>query len=511
MKSTSPKDKDSQQNDELRNAGIAGLSAETVNRYGSAIKEHFVAYSGKDNEIGQTLKRSLQDIADSKINPQYQKQNLRQQAGFSAEIKETARYNAKKIVEGSGERKIRTDDLGQVNDPLYDHLTLDQNGNIVAGSGAQMKFVGSNPKEAFEKLISKKYAKYRQANAKLEVPADYYDGIQKEATAEIEKLQSQLARAKTPEQAAKLQMRLDDCRTVQKNLQKSEVSNQDALFARLHPKLSTAQDVVRLSAKAGAQTAAFSAAFAGSISIIGNLVAVAKGDKSPEQAVGDVAQDTGSAAVVGGVTGFTGSALKGIMQNATSQTARSLSKTALPAAAVTVAMESSKTLARYAQGEIDGVQCFEQLGEQGYSMVASAMFATIGQIAIPVPIVGALIGSMLGYALASASYETLLQSQKEAQWSHEERLQIEAQCAEQIDMIRAYRADLEQLISQYLCKNLQTFQTSFDEIKTSLAIGDVDGFVAGANSITEALGKKPSFHTLKEFDTLMSSDMTFQL
>ena len=163
MKSTSPKDKDSQQNDELRNAGIAGLSAETVNRYGSAIKEHFVAYSGKDNEIGQTLKRSLQDIADSKINPQYQKQNLRQQAGFSAEIKETARYNAKKIVEGSGERKIRTDDLGQVNDPLYDHLTLDQNGNIVAGSGAQMKFVGSNPKEAFEKLISKKYAKYRQA------------------------------------------------------------------------------------------------------------------------------------------------------------------------------------------------------------------------------------------------------------------------------------------------------------------------------------------------------------
>ena len=144
-------------------------------------------------------------------------------------------------------------------------------------------------------------------------------------------------------------------------------------------------------------------------------------------------------------------------------------------------------------------------------MVASAMFATIGQIAIPVPIVGALIGSMLGYALASASYETLLQSQKEAQWSHEERLQIEAQCAEQIDMIRAYRADLEQLISQYLCKNLQTFQASFDEIKTSLAIGDVDGFVAGANSITEALGKKPSFHTLKEFDTLMSSDMTFQL
>lgn len=45
MKSTSPKDKDSQQNDELRNAGIAGLSAETVNRYGSASANKDKAYS----------------------------------------------------------------------------------------------------------------------------------------------------------------------------------------------------------------------------------------------------------------------------------------------------------------------------------------------------------------------------------------------------------------------------------------------------------------------------------
>ena len=32
------------------NSGIAGGAAETVQRYGSAVKEHVVAYSGKDNE-----------------------------------------------------------------------------------------------------------------------------------------------------------------------------------------------------------------------------------------------------------------------------------------------------------------------------------------------------------------------------------------------------------------------------------------------------------------------------
>lgn len=502
---------DFREEENLRNAGIAGMAADTVAQYGSAIKEHFVAYSGQDYEAGQRLKRGLKDIAQSKVNPQYQKQNLRQQSGFSAEIKETARYNAKKILEGSGERKIRTDDLGRVNDPLYDHLTLDQNGNIISGTGSQMKFVGSNPKEAFQKLISQKYEKYRQADAKIEVPADYYEGIQQEAVAEIEKIKNQLARAKTPEQAAKLQKKLEDCQTIQKNLQKSEVSNQDAMFARLHPGLSTAQDVVKLSAQAGAKSAACSAAFAGSISIISNLVAVSKGDKSPEVALGDVAKDTGSAAVVGGTTGFVGSAIQGAMRNAASDTVRTLSKTNLAATIVTATMGASKSLSRYIQGDIDGVQCFEELGEQGYGMISSAMFAVVGQAVIPIPAVGAIIGSMVGYSLASASYGLLLESQKEAKLAHEKRLYIEAECAELSSMIRTYREDLERLISAYLDEKRQTFQIAFDSIKTSLAIGDVDGYIVGVNSISETLGREPQFHSQKEFDQLMASDTTFQL
>lgn len=308
--------------EDLRNAGITGTASGTVDQYGSAIKEHFVAFSGHDYETGHPLTKGLKDIAGSKVNPQYQKQNLRQQSGFSAEVKESARYNAKKILEGSAERKVRTDDIGRVNDPLCDHVTLDQNGNIVSGSGAQMKFVGNTPKEAFKKLTSTNYEKYRQAGVKLEVPSDYYEGIQKEAAAEIEKLQGQLARAKTPEQTARLQKKIDDCKVIQNNLQKSEVSNEDAMFARLHPGLSTAQDVIKLSAKAGAQAAAVSAAFAGSISIISNLVAVTKGEKPPEDALVDVAKNTGSAAAIGGLTGFAGSALKGAMQNAASESIR---------------------------------------------------------------------------------------------------------------------------------------------------------------------------------------------
>ena len=48
--------KDKEQNHKvstIKNVGIAGANTEVVQRYGSAVKEHFVAYSGVDNETGQ--------------------------------------------------------------------------------------------------------------------------------------------------------------------------------------------------------------------------------------------------------------------------------------------------------------------------------------------------------------------------------------------------------------------------------------------------------------------------
>ncbi len=68
------------------------------------------------------------------------------------------------------------------------------------------------------------------------------------------------------------------------------------------------------------------------------------------------------------------------------------------------------------------------LGEQGVGMISSALFSTLGGLAIPV--VGNIVGSMVGYAIASASYGTLLNSIKEAKASYEERVRVEGECEE---------------------------------------------------------------------------------
>lgn len=138
--------------DEVIRAGIAGASIESAHRYGAAVKEHIVAYTGQDNEIGKQLEKSLKSISKERVSHEYRYQNLKQQAGFTAEVKETANVNAEKIIHSDTSRKIRTDDLGRVNDPLFDHVEIDAFGNIIDGSGAQMKFVGSSPQEAFNKL-----------------------------------------------------------------------------------------------------------------------------------------------------------------------------------------------------------------------------------------------------------------------------------------------------------------------------------------------------------------------
>ena len=45
--------------EDILNAGIAGSAYETVQRFGEAAKQHYVAYSGQDNEIGKSLVKGL--------------------------------------------------------------------------------------------------------------------------------------------------------------------------------------------------------------------------------------------------------------------------------------------------------------------------------------------------------------------------------------------------------------------------------------------------------------------
>ena len=509
--------------DEIIHAGVAGASYQTVQTYGSAAKQHYVAYSGIDNEAGKTLAKGLKQISGEKVNPEYKFQNIHEQAGFSAEVKDVARTNAENIINGDSARKVRTDDLGRVNDPIYDTVLVDENGNVIEGSGAQMKFIGassSDPtgenaaKRALAKLQSKKFEKYLDSDAKIDVPSDQYGKIIEEADSRINNLTKQLDNQKeagNSDQVAKLEAQIKKLNKIKKNLRKSTLTSEEAVFARVHPKLSTAVDVAKLSHRAGMKSAESAAIIGGSVSIIRNLVELCKEEKEPEEAIRDVIKDTASTAVVGYGTGVAGTAIKGAMQNAKSEYFRAISKTNIAGTVAVVAVDATKTLVKYFSGEINGLECFETLGEQGTGMVASAMFAAVGQVAIPIPVIGGMIGGMMGYALSSATYRVLLESLKDAELAKEEREQIEKACEEHIAMLRQYRAELEEVMNKYLVNTSESFRSCFTGIKKALDIGDVDLVISYANSITENLGGKPAFATMEEFDQKMQKEEVIKL
>ena len=603
------------------NAGLSGATAEVVSRYGSANKEFLVGYSGVDNETSQVLSKSLKGISESKVNPDYKDNNIHQQAGTSAEVAKTARDNAKNQINKSNKRTVRTDDhpgYGK-NDMVHDHVET-INGGIISGSGSQMKFL-NNPKKLLDKIACGdgrgKNDLSRYLGSKLDLPSDQVNEYQKwceneakrlrEKAAQLQKskpdeaskllsrakkiedtknidlfqycdnkakdLQKQaerLQREGKTELAEKMRQRAKNYETLKKNIRDSGISTKEAEFYRLHPGLATTVDILKNSHRAGIEQVKYGAVIEGSISIIKNLVAVIKDGKEIEDAMIDVAKDTGSAAAVSYATAFSGSAIKGAMQNAGAGTIRragqkavkeasekalketgkelskqaekriarkameevakkialpaktlqGLSKTNLPATLVTIALETGKTLSKYIKGEIDGVECFEELGEKGTGMLSSAMFATlgtaaavsvfgksavIGQIMIPIPVIGGMIGGMVGYALCSACYGELMKALKDAKIARQNRIKIEAECEEAVRMIKEYRLEIEAVISTYLTDHITTFNTAFNEIKIALNIGDIDGFISGANLITEKLGGKPQFANMSEFDSLMNS------
>jgi len=513
--------------DGLENSAIEGASAETIQRFGNAAKQHFVAYTGVDNEAGKKLTKGLKSISKYAVNsdPNYAEQNIKQQAGFSAEVKTTARRNAEKVINGERTRTVRTDDLGSVNDQLYDLVDVDSSGRRIFGTASQMKFVGGSPDELLDKLNSKKFQKYIDTGALLDIADDDYEeligaqgnpgiidqrikALKEQVTAAEKNGKSEVARSK--------QAQIKKYERIKKKLRKTGMTREEAYEARLHPEQSTAKDVIGIANRAGKEQAKYGAAIAGSVSIVKNIVACTKGEKTPGEAAQAVALDTGKGAAVSYVTAFTGTAIKGAMQNAGSTYVRSLSRTNLAAGLVTTTLNVGKTMHRYFTGEIDGSQCIELLGENGVGEIGSAMFASVG-IAVTsggpavVSIIGGITGATVGYAAAVAVYQELSTALKDAKIAHEERIQIEMQCAEAIQMIRQYRQEMDYLVSNYLAANISVFNEGFDAMDIAIIENDIDGFLGGNAQIQNALRRTAQFSTQEEFDELMDSDIPLKL
>lgn len=500
---------------------IAGLStAEAVDRYGSANAEHIVGYTGVNTETGQVLKKGLKEISNHKVNEQYEQNNLGQQAGFSAEVKKTARTNAKNIINGKDERIARTDDISingenQVNHEQFDHAKvdkngnpiLDQNGNLTGGSQQKVHYGDGKKYDKYSKPDL--YEKYK--DAEFDVPSDQYKDIQKRYSEKISKLEEQEERLRADgkndiadQKRAEIERRKD----LKKRFRDSGVSTEEAMEARKDPFLSTVKDMGKVSHLAGIEAAKGAMVISGSISIVQYSFAFAQGDKDLQEVLTDTAKTTAKSAGIAYTSGFAGSFIKSGMQQSKSAYVRGLSKTSLPALAVTTCIETGKSIKSYIKGEIDEVQFLHDLGKTGTGMTASSLGATLGQIAIPIPVAGAIIGGMIGYTLNSLFYAEALNALKGAKESEDNYYRTKAICEAARLRFNAYEKEIRKDFQTQFSESVRFYNVAFEQLSSSIMSADITKFENSIKLFSDRLGKDLHYETFAEFDDAMNSEET---
>ncbi|MFP6109503.1 hypothetical protein ACLGA6_03370 [Helicobacter pylori] len=490
----------------ITDATIMGSTAEESALYASANREHL------------SVLDKLEEISKRKVNPNYIKQNINQQAGYSAEIKEQAHVNANNILARKPERIVQYDDLSSEkkawvkklfpnyatpskNHELVDYISVDEKGNVIPSTAVQSKFVGKNGEECFKKLLSKDYEKYFKNGAKMKIARNHYGDFQRAVNTRIKSLESQIAKQKSFgnfQKADILERRLQKCKTIKTHTRPASITKKEAIEARLNPKLSTAKDVANLSHQAGMNAMQTGALIGGGVSLVTNIWECITNGKDPKKAIKHTAIATLKGGALSYGSAFASSSLGGLMQSSANKVIQSLGKGSVPAMIVGAGVANCKVFIDYFRGKINESELLKRLGKANISLVSSGAMAVAGQALIPIPVVGALIGGFVGAALSETCFNALLKAREEAKLARQRRIEIEKECREIIKLLEAYQNQFKEMFEKYFHETTKFFNQSFNELERASYAGDADLAIAVNNKSREWLGQKALFDNKQE-------------
>lgn len=503
---------------EARGFAIGTALYDTVDRFGSANAEFVKGLRGHDYQTGEDFNLSLRKLAGYKINPEFAEKNIDQQAGYAAEVLKTSRDNAEHRIAGDPTRVQRSEDVPGYgkNNTRFDHVeTLD--GVVVPGSQSQMKFV-NRPDELLDGIArgsgggKNDLSRYLGVDH-LDLPTEQIESAKAHCRAQAASLREQAAhleRNGKPDLAERYRAEASNYEALETKIRDSGISRDEARAHRLDPEWETAKDMGRIAHRAGLEGAKLGAGIGGTILVLTNAIAVHSGDKTFSEAAMDVAVDTLGSAGVGYVTGAAGAVIKGYMQQSASTYTRSLARTSFPALVLSVSMAVGKSVHRYVRGEITEARLIEEVGVTATSMMSASMFSVVGQVVIPIPVVGAMVGSMVGYTVSNLFYEAYIDAARAESEAEAHYVITRRACEAARDAAVAYRLQLEAIVSTQLV----IAREQAEELTLILADADSkgsDAFAAAINHFARQLGHQLRFETQAEFDEFMEREEAFAL
>lgn len=423
--------------------------------------------------------------------------------GWMFEQLEVTKFNLDAVRKGSSLYAATTDSLGQINHQTTDVL-------ISNGKAFQLKS-GSRASSSAFMLADRQYA-----DVNLVAPADQTDKVQKLYSERIESGTLKASDYKSASERLHKSLEADNVSsggtTYDEALKATDPKHANRIANSFEAKAALS-DMHQSGMEAGKMGAAFSSLSSG----ISGLYQLSQGHATKEEVAAQVIIDTSK----GFVTSYlTTAGSKGIIHGLTKAgvsetTASVLTKSNAHVALAAGVVKSGQSVVRYLRGDIDSDQLMNEISETAVTGASVFYYGALGQAIIPIPIVGAMIGSTVGYFVGSMLHQSGLIGLGEVatvKIARKRREQIEALCLETIPLIRQHRQELEALLKTHFAERRQILTQAFDGLEKSLVSWDADDFTQQLASVNQAFGKALPFQSFDEFDAFMKDkDSVFVL
>ncbi|PLS26596.1 hypothetical protein CGZ88_1081 [Bifidobacterium anseris] len=479
-------------------------------RYGDAVREYCAAYVNHDARAVKgdgVYTVDLKGIGLNASNPAVKQ-------GFAAEAMAEAHHNADAIIAGDKRRMRRTNN----NDPLVDMQAFGAHGQPLKTQRIQMKFVGKDAKECLDLLHSSGYEKYYDGNVLFGLPDEYCDQLLGEGPGSIRqdiqdtkaKLEAAAARG-DKDACAKHRKRIKQDRQLQKKIRKAGLTKDEALAAALHPKREAVKHAAKIAHQGAMEQAAGVMAAAAPMAMMGVIQDCIQRNRSLPESLKEHGLDVALAGGIQYVIGFIQIAADGAMKNAGSDYVKAIAKGNALTMMASLAFENAMLVQQLVRSDMTGEEFLDALAETNIGALASCFAGAVVGTAAAGATLSPIIANMIAVQVAVGSYRNLRQAMMEYQLAKQERIAAEAECAQIVEQVRAWRRQLNEQAERYFSEHLDTFDTAFRTMDQAILEQDGDGFIQANAQLQQALGYEPQFRSQTEFDALMNRDDSLQL
>lgn len=174
------------------------------------------------------------------------------------------------------------------------------------------------------------------------------------------------------------------------------------------------------------------------------------------------------------------------------------------------AAELKSSFMGYLKGEISGKKLIEDVSHTAISSASMGYYGVLGQAAIPVPVVGFLVGSSIGFVIGNAilsSGHLSLGETAAVKASRERYEEVKALCDVLIPKVQESRNYLEVYLEKYFSERREEIGEALLKMEVAANEGNMESFTVSLDKVNSLFGASLHIKNFEEFDDLMLSDV----